>query len=178
MTKGNGIRTLWLLAALAAAPQALAELYRCEGSDGVVVFTDQEGSCPGALAHEPSGSIQTLSPAIGASAPAKVERGRTKRSAVGRAQKGVWREKKLKAEESLEALTAKRNDLDRFITHCNRNRKILQEGASGLLSKVSCKNIREEYEEVKARQADARAYLSGTLEEECRRAGCLPGWIR
>ena len=68
--------------------------------------------------------------------------------------------------------------LNEFITHCNRHRKILQADASGLRYEVSCDNIREEYAQVKIRLDEVRSYLGGQLEEECRRAGCLPGWIR
>jgi len=66
-----------LLSALATAP-AFADLYRCLGRDGSVVFTDDASTCPGASKHESTGALQTLrsdAPAPPSAAPARL-RGR------------------------------------------------------------------------------------------------------
>jgi hypothetical protein len=38
--------------------------------------------------------------------------------------------------------------------------------------------VRRDYASLEKQQEETRAYLDEGLEEECRRAGCLPGWIR
>ena len=52
------------------------------------------------------------------------------------------------------------------------------EAVTGIRSSYKCRDVDNEYEQVKARLAGLRLYLDDGLEEECRRAGCLPGWIR
>ncbi len=91
---------------------------------------------------------------------------------------GVWREKKVSAEQELGALEKKWDYLNQYITHCNRHRKILSQSENGLRYEVSCKNIREEHAQVKVRMNEVSTYLNEGLSEACRRAGCLPGWIR
>ena len=49
---------------------------------------------------------------------------------------------------------------------------------TGIRRSYDCRDVDNEHEQVKARLAGLRLYLDDGLEEECRRAGCLPGWIR
>jgi len=42
---------------LGAAPAA-AEMYRCTGPGGEVLFTSDPSQCPGAETHEPEGAVQ------------------------------------------------------------------------------------------------------------------------
>jgi hypothetical protein len=43
---------------------------------------------------------------------------------------------------------------------------------------VSCEELEAEQQAVRSDEKRLEAYLDEGLEEECRRAGCLPGWIR
>ena len=42
----------------------------------------------------------------------------------------------------------------------------------------SCDEAHESYERATERRKELKRYLAGGLEDECRRAGCLPGWVR
>lgn len=165
-----GTLACMLVAAFAAGS---AELYRCPTSDGKIVYTDREDACPGAVSHTISAEVQRYEPAPAAVAPTPAPEPQKEKL-----QSGVWAEKKRRSEQELNALQEKWDYLNQYITHCNRHGKVLSANAAGLPYEVSCKNIREEYARVKTRLAEVRLYLDETLEEECRRAGCMPGWIR
>ena len=61
---------------------------------------------------------------------------------------------------------------------CNRGHALYVEDETGIRRSYKCRDVDNEYEQAKARLAGLRLYLDDGLEEECRRAGCLPGWIR
>ena len=168
----------FLLTSVAVSERASADLFRCRTADGKVVFTDREDACPGAEPHTINAEIQTYVPTPAAVAPQSPSAVSPQGAQGTDAMEGVWREKKVSTEKELEALEEKWDYLNQYITHCNRNRTILSEKASGLRYEVSCKTIRKEHAQVKARMNEARTYLNEGLAEACRRAGCLPGWIR
>jgi hypothetical protein len=64
------------------------------------------------------------------------------------------------------------------VTHCNRGGELLRTDDAGLEQQVSCETVRAQYEKVRERQEKLRDYLDRGLVEECRRAGCQPGWLR
>ncbi len=170
--------------ALAAATllplAAAAELYRCPGPDGSTVYTDNPNACPDAVAHKPSGALQRIphAPPPRAAAPAPT----TARAAMEQQAEAdtarVWREKKQRHQEELRGLDRQREHLREYVTWCNRGGELITRDTSGLNRQVSCGSVRDELEAVEARRAELQAYLDEGLEEECRLAGCLPGWIR
>jgi len=176
--KRFAVFTGFLLTVVAAPERVSSDLFRCTTTDGKVVFTDREDACPGAASHTVQAEIQTYVPTPAAVAPRASNAVSRQEGRAAASKSGVWREKKVSAEQELGALEEKWDYLERYITHCNRHRTILSEKASGLRYEVSCKNIREEHAEVKARLNQVRMYLNEGLAEACRRAGCLPGWIR
>ena len=165
------------LAIIAASERASADLYRCPMPDGKDVFTDREGACPGAVSHTISVDVQTYASPPAAVAPGP-PRPRSPLQPQTNPQPGFWREKKRSSEIELGELQEKREHLDKYVTHCNRRHKILGVNEAGLRYEISCKNIRQEYAQVKTRLTELQRYLDEELEEECRRAGCQPGWIR
>jgi chloramphenicol 3-O-phosphotransferase len=66
----------------------------------------------------------------------------------------------------------------RAVGWCNRGHAVFTEDELGIRRSYDCKDVHNEYEQVKARMEGLRLYLEEGLEDECRRAGCLPGWIR
>ena len=66
----------------------------------------------------------------------------------------------------------------RAVGWCNRGHSLFTEDETGIRRSYDCKHVHNEYEQAKAQLAGLRLYLEEGLEEECRRAGCLPGWIR
>jgi hypothetical protein len=180
MASARGVFTAALVAAFLGPGTAAADLYRCPGPDGSTVFTDNPNACSHAVTHEPSGALQrvpgTTPSRAGAAAPApdRAELAREAEADTVRA----WREKKRRSEEELRGLDAQREQLLEYVTWCNRGGELIRRDASGLNRKVSCGRVRDELEALESRRAEVQAYLDEGLEEECRRAGCLPGWIR
>ena len=171
-------------AAAACAPgSASAELYRCTGPDGRIVYTDNRATCPGAEKHEPRAKIQTI-PSDGGSEPAAPTPSTRDSSArqlerqSERAQKEHWQQKKRMKEEELQALRERHAQLEKYVTACNRGMEIISRDETGIKYRVSCDEIRKEYQQSEALQEPIREYLETGLERECRQAGCLPGWIR
>ena len=180
MARALGVLTAVLAAGVVLPGAAAAGLYRCPRPDGSVVYTDNPGSCPNAQSHEPSGAVQRIQGAppsrAAARAPAPDQAALQQQAEADNAR--AWRQKKLQSEQELRGLDQQRENLLQYVTWCNRGGELIQRDASGLNRKVSCGSVRGELEAVDARRAELRAYLDEGLEEECRRAGCLPGWIR
>jgi hypothetical protein len=165
------------LAAFAAGPEhASAEIYRCKLSDGSVTFTGDPSSCAGgALPHEPSGNVQTLPiDPIVVPPPAPP-------AAVAPARDGqavMWQRKRAEAEQELGALEEGIDGFRQLVSWCNRGGDLSVENEYGLRQEYSCDDARVTYEKMSTRIESLRTYLDGGLDEECRRSGCLPGWIR
>ena len=62
---------------------------------------------------------------------------------------------------------------------CNEGFEITtKDRRTGLRQDVACEDVHAERALIESELALARAYLAEGLEDECRQAGCLPGWIR
>lgn len=180
-----------LLLSLAAAPTH-ADLYRCIGRDGGLVFTNDEARCPGAARHQTSGTLQTHAteaPPSPSPAPADIEslpsaadtdaNANAEAEAAGQtAMKNHWQAKKRAKEDELRALQQKAEKLSRYVSGCNRGAEIITRDEYGIKRSVACESIRDEYAQALEGQKPIREYLDGGLRRECRKAGCLPGWIR
>ena len=173
---------LYFALLLLTAPTAGAELYRCIGPDGGLVFTDDESTCPGASEHESSGALQThrveTPPSPAAASPRLKRRPNSARTDGRTAMKNHWQSKKRAKENELRVLQERSQYLSRFVAGCNRGSDIITRDETGIKQTVSCDKIRAEYEQSLERQQPIRDYLDGGLQRECREAGCLPGWIR
>jgi len=169
-----------LLLAFAAASAARAELYRCTGPDGKTVYTDDKSVCPAAEPFEPSGVVHSTE----RQAPVEPteERGRpTRRERVpdtDASDAQHWRGLRLAKEEELRQIAGERADLKGYVAWCNRGGSVVTRDEAGIQRNVRCDQLREMMEALDTRQALIEEYLETGLPEECRRAGCLPGWIR
>lgn len=169
--------------ALAAGGGARAEMYRCPGAGGSPVYTSDPAACPGALRHEPSREVQRLpgAPAPAVEPPAPGGRPAPPAAAADEpadAQAAMWRRRRSEAEAELRALTAGHEDLREIVTWCNRGGELVVEDDVGIRDRYDCGDAREAFGRASTRIAELRAYLAGGLDDECRRAGCLPGWVR
>ena len=173
------VRALLLTAilALAASEPGWAEIYKCLGPDGKMLFTGDQSQCPGAERHQSSGRVEKM-PAQPRSSvrrsPARLRRGVG--SVAG--NEALWRGKKLRAETELQGLEGRLEYMRRAVGWCNRGHALYAEDETGIRRSYDCKDVHNEHEQLKARMTGLRLYLDEGLEEECRRAGCLPGWIR
>jgi hypothetical protein len=175
-----------LLAAIAvgvffgSASLSLAELFRCQRPDGSIVYTDDQAVCPGATNHEPQGVVQSVPESATPQGQAPAKRIQMMRRALEAETKDAaqWQNKKIDATNELAQLTSHRSVLKRYLNHCSRGGSVYIIKENGLKAMVPCSEVRMEFTDLENRHAELTAYLDGGLQQECHRAGCLPGWVR
>jgi hypothetical protein len=167
------------------AERSAAELFRCTGPDGRTVFTDDKSVCPQAESYEPKAEVQSSGsrPASRAAEPAgEARRDRAmQRDQAAAAESGEaarWQQLKAQKEEDLRIVSQRRDRLVSFVAWCNRGGSVITRDDAGIAQGVKCNELNDRLAELDREEAELRAYLGGGLEEECRRAGCQPGWIR
>jgi len=166
--------------ALAGAPAA-AEIYRCTGPDGKTLFTTDRAACPGAERHAPGREVQRVGGGSGGAAEpgAPAAPAAAAPSAESEdAQATMWRRKRTDAEAELRDIDRSYDELSEIVTWCNRGGDLIVEDDVGVRKDYSCDEAHESYERATERRKELKRYLAGGLEDECRRAGCLPGWVR
>ena len=163
-----------LLALALPATAAHAELFRCTGPDGKTIYTDQKQMCPGAEPSEPTGVVHRAETPEGAPAAPSRETG----ALEVHSEAAQWKQKRLDAESAIEKIQARRAWMKPYVGHCNRGGWVTTRDDAGIPQQVNCSVLRREFAALDQQEAEARAYLTEGLAEECRRAGCLPGWLR
>jgi hypothetical protein len=157
-------------AALALPAAADAQIYRCLDASGKLIFSGDPASCASAVPHEIEGELQTVpierpatrrlparpAPAA-ATAPADDARGEL-----------FWRQKKQMAEHRLSRLEAQAERLSHVVDACASGKRVYWRRENGR-QKVDCHGAGDDYDALRGEIA---------LAHECRRAGCLPGWVR
>jgi hypothetical protein len=173
---------LALVAVSALATAAHAELFRCTGPDGKTIFTDQKHTCPGADASEPAGVVHRAEtpesperaadvvPAARSSEPQAVD--------AAEQAEALWKQKKRDAEQRVEQIQARRDWIRKYVSYCNRGAWVTTRDEAGIQQVVNCTELHREFKALETQEAAAREYLDTGLRDECRRAGCLPGWLR
>ncbi len=171
----------WALAAPAAA-----DVFKCVGPNGEIRFTSNAAQCPNAAPHAPKAAavqrVDGAGPQLATARPGAAARPRTGAPAAhddSGMQEQAWRQKKGAAEQKLRALEAARDHILAAVRWCNKGHGVTKENPrTGLREDVSCEDVYGERDRLDAEVEAARAYVETGLEEECRRTGCLPGWIR
>jgi hypothetical protein len=157
---------------------AQADLYRCQRPDGTVVYTDSQATCPGASEHQPRGDVQSVeaSSVTKRRAPAyRLPGDAPDHEAMREAH---WRQKKLDAQRELAQISGHIVEREPYVKICNRGGYLYRTQDNGLKKKVSCDGLRADVAELERQRTTLRAYLDHGLRDECRTAGCLPGWLR
>jgi hypothetical protein len=90
----------------------------------------------------------------------------------------MWKRKRVDAEAERRELTRLVGEIEEVVTWCNRGGGLIVEDDLGVRKDYDCEDAQQTYTKASARLTELRRYLAGGLEDECRRAGCLPGWIR
>ncbi len=161
------------------AGAARAELYKCQGPDGKTLFTSDRSQCPGAEAHQPSGQLQRTRSNPAPSAPAPPPSARPARGNVDdEVEAQAWRARRTNAQAALKQTEAQLATLHEVAGWCNRGHEVYAEDRDGLRRGIDCEDIDENERALRREQKRLEDYLAEGLEEECRRAGCLPGWLR
>ncbi len=99
-------------------------------------------------------------------------------SSVEDGQQVMWQRKRVDAERELGALESGLDDFRQLVSWCNRGGDLTVENEYGLRQEYSCDDARVTYDRMSSRIDELHHYLGGGLDEECRRSGCLPGWVR
>ncbi|HKA16651.1 MAG TPA: DUF4124 domain-containing protein [Myxococcota bacterium] len=172
-----------LLAVAALAGAARAELFRCKGPDGKMIYTDQKHTCPGADPSEPTGVVhhaETPEPSRrGADVAPAAHAPGAAATDPGAGAEEFWRQKKRDAEQQLAQIRAQRERFDISAGHCKRpGAYVVTRDDAGIQKVANCSELLREFHALEAKEAAARDYLASGLSDECRRAGCLPGWVR
>jgi hypothetical protein len=179
-------RLVWITVAAAAAlwtpAIARADLLQCKGPDGKTVYTDNKAVCPEAKPFEPAGELQPGPADANATRGGLADRqqraaDRLRRDQTEEGEAAMWRARKTELEEALTTVQSRRSYLGSFLAMCNRGGSVISRDAAGIKRPVPCSEIRTEYASLAGDEERAQAALD-ELPEECRRAGCLPGWIR
>jgi hypothetical protein len=169
---------------LLASGAASAELLRCADANGRTIYTDNPSLCPGADPFQPKGEVHGIEPdaAVPPAAPEPSRRERSQRrrrvAEAEAAEAARWKQKRLEKEQELEQILARREQMRELVSHCNRGGQAITLDDAGIKRRLSCSVVREEFDSLDTRESSVRSYLHEGLQEECRRAGCLPGWIR
>jgi hypothetical protein len=173
---------LMLLAVSALATAAHAELFRCTGPDGKTIFTDQKHTCPGADASEPEGVVHRAetpeSPKRDADVVPAARASEPQASDAAEQAEALWKQKKRDAEQRVEQIQARRDWIRKYVSYCNRGAWVTTRDEAGIQQVVNCTELHREFKALETQEAAAREYLATGLRDECRRAGCLPGWLR
>lgn len=174
---------LGVLAALFAGFGVYADLYRCAGEEGRARYVDDPHACPSATPYQPRRRVQSVGPSTGSAAPP--QRTPTSRfnrnSSTGFGEQDAaffWQRKKTQAQSELQRVDALLPRLERMAWRCNKGADAWYTDRAGLKHGVSCPQIGAERDRARAERERLRRYLEVDLAEECRRAGCLPGWVR
>ena len=174
---------LGVLALCAVAPRdvAAAGLLRCQGPDGRTVYTDDKSVCPDSQPYEPAAAVPEVStpsrdPAAGDASRARAVREREEQTSS--AQAAAWRQRRMDKEDELRRATSEYDYLKSYVAFCNRGNYVFTDDDSGIKTQVSCRDLSARLAALDTRVQGLRDYLDRELPEQCRRAGCLPGWLR
>lgn len=171
------------LAMVLLAQPATAEIYKCIGPDGKTSYTSDPTQCARAQPHELKREIQVEAPRRGGSHSARQARtGSGVRPAAPAGDTSgleqMWRRKREETRTKIAEVERLQKRNQKMVTGCNRGSEWYATDKSGIRRNVSCKRLRRETENLERQRQALNTYLQSGLAEECRRAGCLPGWIR
>jgi len=177
------IRTGWLLVVVLLwwSENARAQIYKCPGGAGEMIFTSDPTACPGAQPHALRRDLQR---AVQEPAAPSRSSGARRQPGVGRtgsAEDGferMWRRKRPESVQELKQLDARLARMKGVVQACNEGSQWYATDASGIRKHVPCSELRAQHAELENRRRQLVAYLEEGLEDACRRAGCRPGWVR
>jgi len=171
-----GYRVGILLAFLSIAPAARAEIYACPGPGGETLYTTDASQCGGAVTpHALKGQVQRTE-----TSPAAVTRPRSVPAARrdDASAAAEWAARRRDAERAVAESERRVATGTELVKACNRGAILRADDENGIPHEVPCSSIQRKFADAQRELAERRAYLADGLAEDCRRAGCLPGWIR
>ncbi|HEU4431135.1 MAG TPA: DUF4124 domain-containing protein [Myxococcota bacterium] len=162
-----------------------AEIFKCVGPNGEVTFTSSAAQCPNAQPHVLKDAavqrIEKAEPLASARPGAAPLPRRAPAAAVddSAGAEALWRNKKSEAQQRLQQIEAELQYLQAAVRWCNEGNLLWAEDRrTGIRRDVPCSEVDATKAALDEEKDRAEDYLAEGLEEECRRAGCLPGWLR
>ena len=177
--RAGGLSALFLVVVLGSsfADAAEAGIYKCTGPDGKTRYTSDRSQCrnaePQILKRKLQNVLDHGAARSRASRPAAQRHG-----AAGDGLESMWRAKRSTAERRLEEAEHRTSEMRKVIRSCNRGGEWYKTQESGIRKHIPCSELREKLAEAQQKRDDLVQYLADGLEDECRRAGCRPGWVR
>jgi len=166
-------------ALLIFAASADAGIYRCTGPDGKTTFTSDPNACPGAKPHVLKKQVQKVLEAHDDNSRRRRPRPAARRTPPGGdGIEKMWRRKRPTAVKELAQAEKRLVRMKNVVKACNRGGQWYATDESGIRSHVSCDELKSQFVEAQQKRDSLVSYLDEGLEDECRRAGCQPGWIR
>jgi hypothetical protein len=166
-------------AAILLAGPVSAGIYKCPGPDGKIVFTSDPTACPGAKPHVLKKQVQNVLEDHNARSRQRSTRPAARRSlARGDGIEKMWRRKRPTGERDLAQAERRLARMRNVIKACNRGGEWYRTDESGIRSHIPCSELQSKMANAQKKRDDLVSYLDEGLEDECRRAGCQPGWIR
>ena len=177
------IRIALLVAAMSTLGGTSVEagIYKCTGPDGKPFFTGDPTACKGAKPHVLKKKVQRVQNSRSSrmlrsgGAPARLA---PSARAAGDGLEDMWRRKRPAAEQKLTRLGERITRMNAVIRTCNRGGEWYKTEESGIRKHVPCGELRSRQADFEKRRTELVEYLKDGLEDECRRAGCRPGWVR
>ncbi len=173
------VRSLSLAALVCALSFVSAEagIYKCTDADGTTRYTSDPTHCataePQVLKRKVQKVIETKGPRRGSTRPAA-----RRANAPGDGLQAMWQSKRPTAERDLEDVERRLGRMQQVIKACNRGGEWYKTDDAGIRQHISCEELRERQSELQTKRSELVEYLADGLEDECRRAGCQPGWVR
>lgn len=171
-------RMLLLVFALAVPGAAQAGIYKCTAADGTVRYTSDASHCPNAQEQKLEKPLQRVLSDEGTrrryTRPASVRRGKV----GGDGLEAMWKAKRPAAQQELDEVEHKLVQMEKVIKGCNRGGEWFKTDEAGMRKHIPCEELRERRAAMRKKRDDLKDYLFDGLEDECRRAGCRPGWVR
>lgn len=161
---------------LTCAASAGAGIYECTGPDGKVRYTSDPSQCTKAAPKVLEKGLQRVIEDSGRRP--RAVRPAAPRGAAGDGLEAMWRSKRPAAKRELQEVEQRLGRMRQVVGSCNRGGEWYRETESGIREHVSCDELRSQHQELQQRRAELVQYLAEGLEDECRRAGCQPGWVR
>ncbi len=170
-------------AAVVLAPTAAGAegIFRCTGADGKTVYTSNPGACPNAKPHVLKSRVQNVvegqrsprrSPGSRASRPA------ARAPAGGDGLERMWRNKRSEKQQELGQIDRRLKRAMTMAKGCNRGAEWYSKDEAGMRKHISCDKVKSNLRKIEQERADVQEYLRSGIEDDCRKAGCLPGWVR
>ena len=175
------LRPAAFAAVVCAASVVSAEpgIYKCTDDEGRTRYTSDPSHCPNAEKQVLKKQVQKVIEGEGRRrervAPAAR---RASRNGSSDGLQSMWQGKRPAAERELEDVDRRLERMKQVIKACNRGGEWYKTDDAGIRQHISCEELRARDAELQSRRSELVEYLADGLEDECRRAGCQPGWVR